>query len=103
MVKAINGADVKSTIEKGCSIIKFGADWCSACKAIDPQYKELSSKFVSVNFLDMDVEKNVDFSLDLGVRAIPSYAFYKDGELVSLEKGMQIKEIYNKLKEMGGV
>ena len=51
-------------------IIKFGADWCSACKALDNIFKK-----ESVNWKIIDVDENPEMVLEHNINKLPTVLF----------------------------
>lgn len=54
------------------TIIKFGADWCAPCRALETALKDKEYEKVDVG---VDKER----ALSLGIRSLPTTIFYKDG------------------------
>ncbi|CRK36092.1 hypothetical protein BN1723_008249 [Verticillium longisporum] len=85
--KAINGEEVTLAADnvlpsKNVAILDCFATWCGPCKTIAPIYAQLSEKYTSVNFLKIDVDEVPDLSQELGIRAMPTFMVFKDGEKV---------------------
>lgn len=58
------------------------ATWCGPCKAIAPKIVEFSEQYSNVQFYKIDVDAAGDVAQELGVRAMPTFYFFKDGEKV---------------------
>lgn len=60
------------------------ATWCGPCKAIAPKVVELSNteEFANVRFYKLDVDEVSDVAQELGVRAMPTFLIFKDGQKV---------------------
>lgn len=84
---------------QGLQVLKIGAEWCAACKAIHPVMENMSGNYNDVKFYDMDADKNQDFVLEMGVRALPSFVFYKDGKELAVEKGLNHITLKKKIEE----
>ncbi|CAM9967444.1 unnamed protein product [Heterosigma akashiwo] len=65
---AIEEAD---TAEKLC-VLKFCAEWCQSCKAIDRKYAVLSQQNPQVRFYKVDFDKNSELCQALGITHIPA-------------------------------
>jgi thioredoxin 1 len=61
------------------------ATWCGPCRAISPIFESLSQKEPfngKIHFAKFDVDHVKDLSHELGIRAMPTFVFFKDGEKV---------------------
>lgn len=56
--------------------------WCGPCKAIAPTLVKFSEQYSNVKFYKVDVDESPDVAQELGVRAMPTFYFFKDGEKV---------------------
>ena len=84
------------------TVVKFEADWCSSCKAMVPAIKKLAEQTPEVTYISVDVE-NPEYNslaLGLGVRSLPTFAFYKDGKMLSIEKGLNQLTLKKKVESL---
>lgn len=58
------------------------ATWCGPCKVIAPQIVKMSNDWPSVRFYKLDVDEVPDVAQELGVRAMPTFFVFKNGEKV---------------------
>lgn len=72
------------------------ATWCGPCKMIAPKVVELSNKYENVAFTKFDVDEVPEIAQELGVRAMPTFVFFKGGEKVDEMVGADPR----KLEEM---
>lgn len=58
------------------------ATWCGPCKAISPILEKLSNEDAnkSIRFIKIDVDELPELSAELGIRAMPTFMFFKDGK-----------------------
>lgn len=56
------------------------ATWCGPCKVIAPKIVEMSKTFPDARFYKLDVDDVPDVAQELGVRAMPTFMIFKDGE-----------------------
>ncbi|KAJ3522381.1 hypothetical protein NM208_g12882 [Fusarium decemcellulare] len=77
-------AELVSTTPKAVLVDCF-ATWCGPCKAISPILTKLSDDpaFQSVEFVKFDVDELPDLTAELGVRAMPTFFIFKDGNKVN--------------------
>jgi thioredoxin-like negative regulator of GroEL len=75
--------------------------WCIPCKQLMPKLELLEGQYVNVVFVKMDVDKNKDYVLDMGIRSVPTVMIYNGEKLINRSQGVQpdtyYKDILNKL------
>ncbi|KAE8154355.1 thioredoxin, partial [Aspergillus avenaceus] len=77
----------KVTNSKGVVVVDCYADWCGPCKAIAPKIAEYSTTYPGAKFYKVDVDELSSVAGELGVRAMPTFFFFKDGEKVNTVTG----------------
>lgn len=83
-------------LSKGVTIVKFGAEWCSPCKQLDPILGEVSEESKYVSFFSVDIGDVAKDCTDLGIRTVPTVIKFKDGVAVDRRIGLTTKEEYKK-------
>ncbi|KIW01855.1 thioredoxin [Verruconis gallopava] len=68
--------------EKGLLVLDCFATWCGPCKMIAPKVVEFSKEYTNVRFYKIDVDEVPDVAQELGIRAMPTFLLFKDGEKV---------------------
>ncbi|AWO97473.1 Thioredoxin isoform 5 [Scophthalmus maximus] len=66
-------------------VVEFKAKWSGSCKLIGPYYDQLSesAEFSDVVFLLVDVDEAArDVAQSCGISAMPTFQFYKNGNMV---------------------
>ncbi|KAI1911064.1 thioredoxin trx1 [Ophidiomyces ophidiicola] len=63
-------------------VIDCFATWCGPCNAIAPKVAQFSEQYSDVAFYKVDVDDVPDVAQELGVRAMPTFVFFKNGEKV---------------------
>ncbi|EAW19833.1 thioredoxin family protein [Aspergillus fischeri NRRL 181] len=65
-------------------IIDFWATWCGPCRAISPIFEQLSDNpdFGDVGFYKVDVDEQEQISQEVGIRAMPTFVLFKNGDKV---------------------
>lgn len=83
MVENIDTNKYKEVIQKGNVLIVLGSTWCKDCVLIEPFIKALKEEYQGqVEIYKIDTRAQEDLSAELGIRAIPTLIFYKDGQEV---------------------
>ncbi|QDS73530.1 Thioredoxin amt13 [Venturia effusa] len=80
--------------EKGSLLVlDCFATWCGPCKVIAPQVVKFSDKFTNARFYKLDVDDVPDVAQELGIRAMPTFLLFKDGEKVAEVVGANPKAL----------
>ncbi|CAH2224166.1 Trx2p [Pelobates cultripes] len=100
MVKQIHSLDdyQKAIAVKGkLVVIDFTATWCGPCRLIAPRYEKFSEEFVNADFYKVDVDDVTDVAQLCGIRAMPTFIFYKDGSKIDELCGANEGELKKKI------
>ncbi|KAK9900774.1 thioredoxin [Cystobasidium minutum MCA 4210] len=66
-------------------IIDFSASWCGPCKVISPIFNQLAAdeKYKdNALFVTLDVDEEEDIAQEVGIKAMPTFMVFKNGEKV---------------------
>ncbi|KAI8618170.1 galactose-binding domain-like protein [Chytriomyces sp. MP71] len=74
-------------------VADFTASWCGPCKAIKPLYAELASKYRHVTFITVDIDQLKETAAKNQIQSVPTFHFYKGGELVGSMKGADPRQL----------
>ncbi len=70
-------------------VFEFRADWCGACKSLDPLIDSLAEKYSEkVVFARIDVDRNPSLVKRFQVSGVPTLVVAKDGEFVDKMVGV---------------
>ncbi|MEM9819538.1 MAG: thioredoxin [Bacteroidota bacterium] len=91
MLQQVNKENFENTIKNNeIVLLDFYADWCGPCKALHPTLEQLADEFGNKAVIaKVDVDKNPELSNAFGVRSIPALFYFKNGELVGKQAGLQ--------------
>ncbi|EHK50302.1 uncharacterized protein TrAtP1_007373 [Trichoderma atroviride] len=84
-------------------IVDCFATWCGPCKAIAPILEKASEEAEfkdKVHFVKFDVDELPELSQELGIRAMPTFLFYKDGQKVDELIGANPPMLLQNLKKL---
>lgn len=69
-------------------LIKFGAEWCPPCQAMEPVLDDLASQMSSeVKVIRVDVDQMPELASHYGVSSIPRLILFKSGKVIADRKG----------------
>jgi thioredoxin 1 len=64
-------------------LVDFHAVWCGPCQMMKPYLAELASDYVDrMKFVSMDIDLNPKVSMLCGVRSVPAFVFFRNGQVV---------------------
>lgn len=70
-------------------LVDFGAEWCHPCKQLDPIVEELAEEWVGkIEVFKLDVDSNVNTTMNYGVMGVPSLILFIKGEPVERMTGL---------------
>ncbi|KAG8459892.1 hypothetical protein KFE25_010941 [Diacronema lutheri] len=67
--------------------VDFTAAWCGPCQMIGPRFTAMASEFDDVRFLKVDVDEAQDVAAHCGIRSMPTFHFYHQGQLIEQFSG----------------
>ncbi|QVG64129.1 thioredoxin [Acinetobacter phage Herod] len=84
-------------------IFKFGAKWCSGCKAITPVLKKLSEQNPDIVFVDIDIEQSKELAERFNVQTLPTFISFQESlkkdTIVGTPKITQLKEMITNMQK----
>lgn len=69
-----------SMIKKGSVVACYSASWCPPCQMIKPKYKAMAAEFKDITFLHIDVDECRDIAGKEGIRGMPTFHFFMNGQ-----------------------
>lgn len=82
--KTIREYDDLKNVADQLVVVKYSAKWCFPCKKIQPYFEELANTYISVVFMEVDVDRPALEGLvdKKDVSSLPTFKFFRNGILL---------------------
>lgn len=77
--------------ERDIVLVDFHADWCGPCHQMEPMVADLAEE-IDHAVVKVDVDQRPDIAQQFGVRSIPTFIVFADGEVEARLVGVQPKD-----------
>ncbi|MGC4129133.1 MAG: thioredoxin family protein [Bergeyella sp.] len=81
-------------------VVQYGATWCGNCRIMKPKFKKLASENEEIPFLYVDAEKFPESRKLAKVDNLPTFAVFRNGELVNQVQTNQAESLINLFNEL---
>lgn len=81
-------------------MVMYGAPWCGNCRITKPKFKKLASQNENISFVYVNAEAYPKSRTFAEVKNLPTFASFKNKELLSQDMGNKVEiinEVLNKL------
>lgn len=88
--------DVLASAGDTLVVVDYSTTWCGPCKVIAPKFDEMSDSYNDAVFLKVIGDSTPDASKLMkreGVRSVPSFHYFKNGEKVDVVNGANAEAI----------
>lgn len=83
MITQLNKKNFENFISSGGkTIAEFSGSWCNPCQVIKPIIEEISNENPNLQFGIVDVDESYEIAAKYGVKSIPTFLVFQNGELV---------------------
>ena len=85
----------KATGENKLLVLDMYTQWCGPCKLMHPKVVQLSETYANdVVFAKLDCnQENKELAKELGVKTVPTFKVFKNGEIVAEVRGAKFEEL----------
>jgi thioredoxin 1 len=78
-------------------MVDFWAEWCPPCRMVAPVLEELAKEYDGkLRIAKLNVDENQRVSADFNVRSMPTFLFFKNGQVVKQLVGASPKSRFVK-------
>lgn len=101
-VSSVSSFNTQIKAENKVVVVDFFATWCGPCKQIAPMIAKWSNEdeFSNVEFIKVDVDEVPDVAQEQGIRAMPTFKIFKNGEEVDEVVGADPNKLQQKIRAL---
>ncbi len=89
MAIEVNAAQFDAVVIKSPKpvVVDMYAPWCGPCRMMAPVFEELSGELTQYTFVKLNIDEERDIAIRYSVSSIPTFLFFKNGNVVGRETG----------------
>ncbi len=100
MIQTADKSNFNDLIQGDFVVADFYGTTCVPCKLFSRILEDLEAEIPFLNIVKLNTTENPEIAEKLGIRAVPTVHFYKDGALVASHVGvMQAEDVKSVLAE----
>jgi len=80
-------------------VCDYFATWCGPCRAIAPQFADMSTRYPKAVFLKVDVDQCQSTAQEQGVSAMPTFILYRSKVKLDMMRGADASALEEKIKK----
>lgn len=100
-LKEVTAAELNQLVNRGKPVLAdFSATWCGPCKAMLPIVERLATRFAGqAEVVKVDVDRAGELAIAHGVRSVPTFLLFADGEVTERIVGLTSEDALASLIE----
>lgn len=83
-------------------LVQFSASWCGNCRIMKPKFKKMAGENENATFVIADAEKFPESRKLANVTNLPTFAAFKNGELVNQIQTNKVEPLQELVNEVTG-
>lgn len=100
-MKELDQDNLKEIVDNNPKVmVQYGATWCGNCRLIKPKFKRISGENEDITFVYVDAEKYTESRGLAPVENLPTFAAFKNGQLIKAESGSKPSIINDLIDEI---
>ncbi|GEM_PF-13384 len=101
MLQELDNDSLQEIVESNDTVlVQFSASWCGNCRIMKPKFKKLSTENENISFVIVDAEKFPESRKLANVNNLPTFAAFKNGQLVNQVQTNKIDGLIDLLNEV---
>ncbi|GHH54751.1 thioredoxin family protein [Streptomyces candidus] len=99
VIEVTSAEQFEELLRKNAKVaVMFTAAWSGRSRAVSPAFEELSEQPTDIVFASVDVDGVAPVAQKYGIRTIPTFILFKDGDKSDDVAGANIPALADKLK-----
>ena len=87
----VTAEQVKQLQSQGKKIlVDYWATWCGPCKQLIQKLEKIEEQYPNIIFVKVDVDQNTDYTIEQGIRSVPTVMIFNGEELINRTSGVHL-------------
>ncbi len=101
MLKELESDSLQELVKDNTTVlVQFSASWCGNCRIMKPKFKKLAGEHDNIEFVIVDAEKFPESRKMANVDNLPTFAAFKNGQLVNQVQTNKIDGLIELINEV---